>query len=79
MAITLSRLRMYLHLASAMTKALFIEGMAGKSRVSRLLTGGKRAARVRRSTMRLRYGLLVGAGVCESQQVPELPQPGLLN
>ena len=35
-----------------MTKALFTGGMAGKSKVSKLLTAGKRAARIRRSTMR---------------------------
>ena len=79
LSMTLSRRWMYSHRASSMTMALFIEGMARKSKVSRLFTAGKRAARIRRSTMRLRYGLLVGAGVCESQQVPELPEPGLLN
>ena len=43
---------MYSHRASSMTSGLFTEGMARKSKVSRLLTAGKRAARIRRSTMR---------------------------
>ena len=34
--------------ASSMTRALFTDGMARKSKVSRLLTAGKRAARIRR-------------------------------
>ena len=34
MAITLSRLWMYSHRASSMTRALFSEGMARKSKVS---------------------------------------------
>ena len=38
--------------ASSMTSCLFTEGMARKSKVSRLLTAGKRAARIRRCTMR---------------------------
>ena len=38
--------------ASSITSALFSDGVAGKSKVSRLLTAGKRAARIRRSTMR---------------------------
>ena len=51
-AMTFSRRWMYSHRASSITSALFTEGMAGKSKVSRLLTAGKRAARIRRSTMR---------------------------
>ena len=49
--ITLSRLWMYSHRASSMTRALFRDGMAGKSKMPRLLTAGKRAARIRRCTM----------------------------
>ena len=52
MDMTLSRLWMYSHRASSMTRALFIEGMARKSEVPKLLTAGNRAARIRRSTMR---------------------------
>ena len=52
MAITLSRLWMYSHWANSITKALFSDGMAGKSKVSRLLTAGQPAVRIRRSTMR---------------------------
>ena len=51
-ATTFSRVRMYSQRASSITKPLFSDGMAGKSMVSRLLTAGKRAARIRRSTMR---------------------------
>ncbi len=57
MAMTVSRLWMYSHRASSMTRALFIDGMAGKSKVSRLLTVGNRAARIRRSTMRWRRSM----------------------
>ena len=51
-AMTFSRRWMYSQRASSITKALFSDGMAGKSKVSRLFTAGKRAARIRRSTMR---------------------------
>ena len=51
-AMTFSRRWMYSHRASSITRDLFTEGMAGKSKVSRLLTAGNRAARIRRSTMR---------------------------
>ena len=51
MAMTFSLCWTYSHRASSITKALFTEGMAEKSRVSRLFTAGNRAARVRRSTM----------------------------
>ena len=51
-AMTFSRRWMYSQRASSITSALFTEGMAVKSKVSRLLTAGNRAARIRRSTMR---------------------------
>ena len=51
-AMTFSRRWMYSHRAGCITGCLFTEGMAGKSKVSRLFTAGKRAARTRRSTMR---------------------------
>ena len=51
-AMTFSRCWMYSQRASSITSALFSDGMAGKSRVSRLFTAGKRAARIRRSIMR---------------------------
>ena len=51
-AMTFSRRWMNSQRASSITKALFSDGMAGKSKVPRLFTAGKRAARVRRSTMR---------------------------
>ena len=51
-AMTFSLCSMYSHRASSMTRALFTEGMARKSEVSRDLTAGKRAARMRRCTMR---------------------------
>ena len=51
-AMTFSRRWMYSQRANSITRALFSDGMAGKSKVSRLLTAGKRAARIRRSTMR---------------------------
>ena len=41
-----------LHHQRLVQRALFSEGMAGKSKVSRLLTAGKWAARILRSTMR---------------------------
>ena len=47
-AITFSLCSMYSHRANSMTRTLFTEGMARKSKVSRLLTAGKRAARMRR-------------------------------
>ena len=47
-----SRLWMYSHRASSITRALFSDGMAGKSKVSRVLNAEMRAARMRRSTMR---------------------------
>ena len=51
-AITFSRRSMYSPRASSSTSALFSEGMAGKSKLSRLFTAGKCAARMRRSTIR---------------------------
>ena len=42
MAMTFSRRSMYSHRASCVTSALFTEGMARKSKVSRLLVAGKR-------------------------------------
>ena len=50
MAITLSRLWMYSQRANSITMALFGDGMAGKSKLSKLFTAGNRAARIRRST-----------------------------
>ena len=44
-AMTFSRRWMYSQRASSINKALFTEGMARKSKVSRLFTDGKRAAR----------------------------------
>ena len=52
MAMTFSRRWMYSHRASCMTRCLFTEGMARKSKVSRLFTAGKLAALILRSTMR---------------------------
>ena len=52
-AMTFSRRWMYSQRASSITSALFSDGMAGKSKVSMLLTAGKRAARIRRSTIAL--------------------------
>ena len=43
-AMTFSRRWMHPHRASSITRALFTDGMAGKSEVSRLFTAGKRAA-----------------------------------
>ena len=51
-AMIFSRRCTYSHRASSITSALFTDGMAVKSKVSMLLTAGKRAARIRRSTMR---------------------------
>ena len=51
-AMTFSLCSMYSHRASSMTSCLFTEGMARKSKVSRLLRAGKRAARIRRRAMR---------------------------
>src|SRR5215213_10599530 len=51
-AITFSRRSMYSPRASSRTSALLSEGMARKSKPSRLLTVGKWAARIRRSTTR---------------------------
>ena len=45
-------LDMYSHRASSRTRALFRDGIDRKSKVSRLLVVGKRAALIRRSTMR---------------------------
>ena len=47
-----SRRSMYSQRASSRTSALLSEGMTLKSKLSRLLTTGKRAALMRRSTMR---------------------------
>ena len=44
MAMTFSLRSTYSHRASCMTRCLFTEGMARKSKVSRLFTAGKRAA-----------------------------------
>ena len=52
MAMTFSLRSMYSQRASCMTSGLFSDGMARKSKVSRLLVAGKRAARMRRCTMR---------------------------
>ena len=52
MAMTFSLCWTYSQRASSITRALFTEGIARKSKVSRLLTAGKRAARMRRCTMR---------------------------
>ena len=51
-AMTFSRHWVYSQGASSITSALFTEGMARKSKVSKLLTAGKRAERIRRSTIR---------------------------
>ena len=51
-AMTFSRRWMYSQRASSISRDLFTEGMAGKSKVSRLLTAGNRAARTRRCTSR---------------------------
>ena len=51
-AMIFSRRCTYSQRASSSTRDLFTEGMAVQSKVSRLLTAGNRAARVRRSTMR---------------------------
>ena len=45
-AMIFSRRWMYSHRASSITRDLFTEGMAVKSKVSRLLTAGNRAARI---------------------------------
>src|SRR3984893_18396432 len=52
-AITLSRATIYSQRASSRTSGLLSDGMAVKSKVSKLFTAGKRGARMRRSTMRL--------------------------
>ena len=51
-AMTFSRRSTYSHLANCVTRCLFSDGMARKSKVSRLLVAGKRAALILRSTMR---------------------------
>ena len=51
-AMTFSRRSTYSQRASCMTRCLFTDGMARKSKVSRLLVAGKRAALILRSTMR---------------------------
>ena len=52
MAITFSRRSMYSQRASCVTSCLFTDGMAGKSKASRLFTAGKRAALILRATRR---------------------------
>ena len=52
MAMTFSRRSTYSQRASCMSRALLTEGMARKSKVSRLFVAGKRAARMRHWTMR---------------------------
>ena len=52
MAMTFSRRSTYSHTASRVTSCLFTDGIARKSKVSRLLTVGKRAALIRLSTIR---------------------------
>ena len=49
---TFSRFWTYSQRANSITSALFTDGMAVKSKVSKVLTAGKRADRIRRSTMR---------------------------
>jgi hypothetical protein len=48
MAMTFSRRSMYSHQASWVTSCLFRDGMARKSKVSRLFTAGKRATLILR-------------------------------
>src|SRR6516225_8698185 len=50
-AMMFSRRSMYSERASSMTRALFNDGSAAKSKLSRLLTAGNLAALMRRSTM----------------------------
>lgn len=52
MSMTFSRLSIYSHRASSTTRGWFTEGMARKSKMSRDLTAGKRAALMRRWTVR---------------------------
>ena len=52
MAMTFSRRSAYSHRTNCITRCLFTDGMARKSKVSRLLTAGKRAALILQSTMR---------------------------
>ena len=52
MAMTFSRRSTYSHTASRVTSCLFTDGIARKSKVSRLFTVGKRAALIRLSTIR---------------------------
>ena len=52
MAMMFSLRSTYSHLANCVTSCLFTDGIARKSKVSRLLTVGKRAALMRLSTMR---------------------------
>ena len=49
---TVSLFWTYSQRVSTVTSCLFTAGIAGKSKVSRLFTSGKRAARIRLSTMR---------------------------
>ena len=51
-AMIFSRCWMYSQRVNSITRDLFTEGMAANSKVSRLLTAGNRAARIRRSTVR---------------------------
>ena len=69
-AMRFSRRSMYSQRASSRTSALLSEGMTLKSKLSRLLTTGKRAALMRRSTMRRLAVDQLELG--ESQQVADV-------
>ena len=71
-AMTFSRRWMYSQRASSSTRDLFSDGMAGKSKVSRLFTAGNRAARMRRSTRARRR--FVDEGL--EAAINDRPRPG---
>ena len=62
MAMTFSRRSMYSHQASWVTSCLFRDGMARKSKVSRLFTAGKRATLILRE-LSARRNTVVAASV----------------
>ena len=69
-AMTFSRSWMYSHRASSITSALFSDRMAGKSKVSMLLTAGKRAAQIRQPQQVLGVVHTLGRTGLPSSRIP---------
>ena len=72
---TFSRRWMYSHRASSITSALFSDGMAGKSKVSRLLTAEKVAVyELKLGEAQQVLGMIHTLGGALGRHVPALPQ-----